>query len=253
MSSLDYNIIFAYVNYNDADELKEALVHNHVDPNITDRDGWSLLHIACRLGRFECMKVLLNDSRTNVNIKGPGSVTPVFISVEQNRPKYLNVLLKHPNINVNIFNGEFMTPLHFAVLKGYIDCIRELLGCPTIDLDCRDKDGRTAADLVRASTTAYKQEILKLLCDDARNEVPLLPQPSNFLLPPPPLTGTIQATPQNAFQSTLHVVPPPLLPPIPQTSLQTKPSLPPPPPPPPPSIVSSINILCQTGLFRKRV
>ena len=49
MGPVDIDTLFEYIKYNDATELNEAFMDGTIDPNLTNSDGWSLLHIACKL------------------------------------------------------------------------------------------------------------------------------------------------------------------------------------------------------------
>ena len=163
MGPVDKDTLLDDIHYNYYDDLEQALKDDTVDPNSTNDKGWSLLHVACKLNRVECVRVLLNNSKTNVNIRGPNRITPIFIVIRRNIPNLLKLLLEHPNINVNIFNADVMTPLHYAVFKDNVECIRLLLQHPNIRTDATDQNGKTAADFAKESESEHKKEILKLM------------------------------------------------------------------------------------------
>ena len=163
MASTDTETLFEYIMYNDSEDLADALVNLYDDPNTTNTAGWSLLHIACQFGQLACVIILLDDSRTNVNILGPNRITPIFTVIEYNRPSILKLLLDHPKINVNIFNADMITPLHYALQMNNIECMRLLLQHPKIMTDATDKDGKTVYDIARNIKSNKKKDILNIL------------------------------------------------------------------------------------------
>ena len=45
----------------DSEKCAEMLLKSGADPNITDENGETALHIACRYGNLKLVKLLLND------------------------------------------------------------------------------------------------------------------------------------------------------------------------------------------------
>ena len=170
MGPVNTDILFDYVQFNDADELAEALENRNIDPNSTNSDKWSLLHIACQLGRLDCVKVLLNDTRTNVNIKGPNRITPLLTCITKNQSQCMQELLKHPKININICNDYQQTPLHYSILNDKVEFVKLLVANPNISFTATDENGKTASDLAKESQSAHRKEILELLgVDDTKD------------------------------------------------------------------------------------
>ena len=188
MDPVDTDTLFSYVEFNDAAELQDALKDGKVNPNCTNTEGWTLLHMACKIGTVECVKVMTKDARTNVNVKGPERITPLHMCIEHNNLRCLKILLEHPDINVNICDANRRTPLHLAVLKGNIDCFKLLLTARDINTDFKDADGKTVSDLVLESTSPHRKEIMKILgieedrIDDKKNnkEVKVMPVDPNL-------------------------------------------------------------------------
>ena len=143
MGPVDTDTIFNYITYNDAEELRDALTNERVDPNTLNDNGWSLLHIACQLGMLDCVKVLTSDDRTKVNIKGPGRVTPLLLAIQSKQLECAKVLLAHKDIIVNIFNDDKQPPLHYAIMNDRIEFIKILISHPGINLSAIDGNGKT--------------------------------------------------------------------------------------------------------------
>ena len=175
MAPVDINTLFEYVRYNYADDLEESLNNSSVNPNETNDEGYNLIHLACKLGRFECLKVLLNDARVNVNIRGPDRIIPLVLSIQFNHHQCIQALLEHKKINANICNTQLRTPLHIAVLTGDVECVKLLLQYPNITRSSRDNNGKTASDLARELKSAHKEEILELFGIDDIKDVHKVP------------------------------------------------------------------------------
>ena len=163
MAPIDAHTLFTYVTFNDAEELAAALKDESVDPNSTNSEGWSLLHVACKLGKLDCVKVLTCLSKTKVNIKGPGRVTPLFSAIESKQIECVQVLLAHKDLNVNICNSAQQTPLPYSILTGSVEVVKLLISHPGINLSAIDACGKTIYDVARELKLAYKKDILQLL------------------------------------------------------------------------------------------
>ena len=169
MTPIDINTLFEYIKFNDAQELSDALKDKTVDPNCQNSDGWILLHIASKLGKLDCLRVLANNSEININIKGPARVTPLFLAIESKQIECVHVLLAHKDINVNICNSSLETPLHYSILNDRVEFAKLLVAHPRINLSAIDGNGKSARDLARECYSTNK-EILQLLGVEGKEE-----------------------------------------------------------------------------------
>ena len=188
MAPVDTETLLEYIEYNDADELSDALTDEKVDPNVTNSEGWSLLHIACKLGMLDCIEVLVRNPRIKVNIKGPKRTTPLFFAIESKQLECAKLLLAHKNINVNCLNDAKQTPLHYAIANDRVEFVKLLISHPKINLSAIDGNRKTVYDIAKESQIQHKKEILEILGIENPIPQPILlpPPPVAFVLPPPP-------------------------------------------------------------------
>eukprot|EP00300_Choanocystis_sp_HF-7_P010732 c1711_g1_i1.p1 GENE.c1711_g1_i1~~c1711_g1_i1.p1 ORF type:complete len:109 (+),score=10.94 c1711_g1_i1:276-602(+) len=63
-------------------------------------------------------------------------------------PEMVRLVLSHPNINVN-HSSNGWTSLFVACIAGRAQVVQELLLCQPVNVEIRDKDGRSARDWAR--------------------------------------------------------------------------------------------------------
>ena len=93
-SDLPLNEQVYYAAYNDHTEEVVRLLGEGAVPNWQNEYGWTVLHEACYYNYHQMLTILINSKHTNINIKG----------------------------------RDKDTPLHIACRKGYLECVRVLLG-----------------------------------------------------------------------------------------------------------------------------
>ena len=87
------------------------------NPNITNSEGYTPLHVAVKKGDFETAVILLNHLQCNPNIQDLTGNTPLHIAISEMSLANVESFLNHKNIDLNIQNREGNTPLHEAVMR----------------------------------------------------------------------------------------------------------------------------------------
>ena len=100
------NILLDYIYRNEPNKLKDAF-NSGTDPNTCDNDGWSLLHIACQVGRRDCVEVIVNDPRTNVNLIGPNNTTALSLAQKNHHDDCIDILLRYNRNQMNASNHSY--------------------------------------------------------------------------------------------------------------------------------------------------
>ena len=74
MAPVNLEPLIEAIKFNDASKLRRYCTLENTDINSveTTDNGWTLLHKAVQLGHLECLKVLLQHPKIDVNITGPG-------------------------------------------------------------------------------------------------------------------------------------------------------------------------------------
>ena len=93
-----------------------------------NKDGDSLLHIACQWGEVYIVKYLITNERCNPNVQNSTSLnTPLHIAAKYGRDDTIIQLLLYKECNPNAQNKEGDTPLHTAAKYGQDHTIAQLL------------------------------------------------------------------------------------------------------------------------------
>lgn len=95
-------------------------------PNIRDKDGLSVLHLAVKLDYYAITELLLIQG-ANSNIKSwRNGTTPLFNAVTSNRLNITELLLKHA-ANPSVINTKGLSPLYFSITNNNEDMKKLLL------------------------------------------------------------------------------------------------------------------------------
>jgi ankyrin repeat protein len=141
---------------------KFLLEHPLIDVNVKDRQGYALLHLACRDRKFEIIELLLNHPNINVNIQdGDNKQTPFNRACITGDIKVLEYLIPYSNINIQDVNGN--TSLHYACQNEKIEVVKLLLSRPDIDINTINTQRETS--LFMACNYSNNSELVKLLLD----------------------------------------------------------------------------------------
>ncbi|XP_040897356.1 SMC5-SMC6 complex localization factor protein 1 [Toxotes jaculatrix] len=127
--------------------------------NRVNAAGETLLHRACKRNQVETVLQILALPGTDVNVKDHAGWTPMHEACNHGSTACVEALLRHhpaPVLN-NQVGG--VSPLHDALLNGHMDIAKMLLEhTGSVLLQQTDRDGRTALDLV--SATSQREELL---------------------------------------------------------------------------------------------
>ncbi|ESN96089.1 hypothetical protein HELRODRAFT_189103 [Helobdella robusta] len=134
----------------------------NVDIGEQDEEGDNLIHGAVinsdlRLMSKIVTKLKIDDGMKKVlEMKNKLKQTPLSIAVISNQSRFVKQLIDlgaDPNTNIipncsdaiAVKSCLSMKPLHFAAAKGHLwlDCLKELLASPVIDVNAANSDGKT--------------------------------------------------------------------------------------------------------------
>lgn len=106
------------------------------------------LHMAVACGDLEKVKLLLFESKIDVNAVNAAGQTPLFAATSD---EIVDLLVAHgANINHQAKNGQ--TPLHFAVLHGRASIVEKLINQKSLQVDLPDNLGNTALHVAAATS-----------------------------------------------------------------------------------------------------
>ncbi|XP_067685768.1 ankyrin-3-like [Haliotis asinina] len=156
-------------------EVFDVLVKQGADLSVVDKNGDSILHLACRRGNVEMVNDILTQKFVNINTKGYMGMPPVLLAVcffnrevfdllvkkgadlsvvdkhgdnilhlfcRYGNMKMVNYILTHTTLNINSTNNKKMTPLLMAAYHGKKDVLGLLLetGADTSAVDHKNNN-----------------------------------------------------------------------------------------------------------------
>jgi ankyrin len=125
-------------------ELAQWLVNHHVDVNVRDNRGETVLHRAViydRVPDYQMIRLLLRNG-ADVNARRQDQETPLHVAASLGIPGAVRVLLEHgAQVDAPTARGE--TPLHMASSAGGKTEVIELLLAHRANIEARANNGAT--------------------------------------------------------------------------------------------------------------
>ncbi|XP_008565244.1 PREDICTED: espin, partial [Galeopterus variegatus] len=114
------------------------------DPHVRAHDGMTPLHAAAQMGHSPVIVWLVSCTDVSLSEQDKEGATAMHFAASRGHTKVLSWLLLHGGeIAADLWGG---TPLHDAAENGELECC-QILVVNGAELDVRDRDGYTAADL----------------------------------------------------------------------------------------------------------
>ncbi|XP_072831596.1 espin isoform X1 [Vicugna pacos] len=114
------------------------------DPHLSAHDGMTPLHAAAQMGHSPVIVWLVSCTDVSLSEQDKDGATAMHFAASRGHAKVLSWLLLHGGeISADLWGG---TPLHDAAENGELECC-QILVVNGAELDVRDRDGYTAADL----------------------------------------------------------------------------------------------------------
>ncbi|XP_067653971.1 fibronectin type 3 and ankyrin repeat domains protein 1-like [Haliotis asinina] len=135
--------------YNGHRDVVEFLVDREADMSLVNSDGSNVLHLACRRGRLETVKLILPLNVVNINSRGGDSMTPVMEAARWGRRNVLEFLVGK-GADVSLVDRGGNSVLHIACRRGRLETVKLILDLDVVDIKVRNNYGWTAADMARA-------------------------------------------------------------------------------------------------------
>uniref|UniRef100_UPI00109F8633 ankyrin repeat domain-containing protein 53 n=1 Tax=Podarcis muralis TaxID=64176 RepID=UPI00109F8633 len=120
-------------------------------PTQADINGFSALHTAALYGRLDCIQMLVDKFKVDVNLASLTGWRPIHLVLsKESRNAALECLqyLIKKQADVNVQNQSGVSPLHKAASEGRENCILELIKAGA-DVHIQDYEGQKPIDLCR--------------------------------------------------------------------------------------------------------
>lgn len=145
---------------NQHSEAAHLLSNGHA-ANSRDAQGYTPLHLAAALNRYQCVELLLSTCNADVNATTPEGDTALHLAARLNCPESIALLTKHRDTIVNRKNSAGLTPIQEAAQAGSPDSIKALAASEKCDLNVR---GESSVSLLHlAVMNAHPLTLAELL------------------------------------------------------------------------------------------
>ncbi|XP_048257930.1 ankyrin repeat domain-containing protein 50-like isoform X14 [Haliotis rufescens] len=127
----------------------ELLVSKGADVSLVDGDGNNILHLACSQGHLETVEFVLSLNVVDINSRGGWSLTPVMRAARNGHTDVVELLVSK-GADVSLVDEDGYNILHLACIEGHLETVEFVLSLNVVDIDARNNDGETAADMARS-------------------------------------------------------------------------------------------------------
>ena len=137
---------------------KAFLMCSQVDLNYGYKFGATPLYESAKNNHETVVEMLLNDSRTDVNIEVNGK-NAIYIASESGNTEIVRLFLAHSDVDINQINKiNKMSALMIATVEGHGDIIKALLQHPQTDVGILDNVAQSVIEIasMRGFLRAFK-------------------------------------------------------------------------------------------------
>ena len=113
------------------------------DPQDSGNGDQIPLLAASQFGRLDCVRLLLEHNRVDINAQDSIGRSALFLATAGNHLEVVKRLLAHEDINVNLPTRTLNTPLHVAIDVAAVAILTTLLADQRTDATKLDKQGRS--------------------------------------------------------------------------------------------------------------
>eukprot|EP01135_Chromosphaera_perkinsii_P007740 Nk52_evm29s967 gene=Nk52_evmTU29s967 len=175
IGNVDYTVLHKAIKDNNVDQVKESSNLKTVD--VTDWEGFSSLHHACKVGNAQIVRILLNSGATSKMNKDGKS--PATVAIEEQNISCLKELIDG-QADLTLADNKGNTPLHHAVMTNNSQAVAMLLEAEDCAANEKNQDGFSALmTAVRGKNTTIAEllashEGIEINCHDSRDRTPLM-------------------------------------------------------------------------------
>ena len=129
-----------------------------------DKYKRSPLVMACRNGHSKVASLLLQHG---ADVEQPDSSgnTPLHYAAAYGWGDCIDLLVNDAKANLNAANSWKVTPINIGMLKNHEAIVRQLLGFSDVDVNCKDEKGRNLLMLSLYDLTSRSTEFCGFLLD----------------------------------------------------------------------------------------
>ncbi|XP_071108956.1 ankyrin repeat domain-containing protein 50-like [Haliotis cracherodii] len=140
-------------------EVVELLVSKGADVSLLDKGHGTLLHLACRGGNVEVVKLVLSLDMVSINSRGWQEMTPVMTAADKGHKEVVELLVSK-GADVSLLDKGHDTLLHLACRGGNVEVVKFVLSLDMVSINSRGWQEMTPVML--AADKGHK-EVVELL------------------------------------------------------------------------------------------
>jgi hypothetical protein len=133
--------------------VKRLLSIRNINVNVKDVYGATPLHYAAANGHVEIIHLLLQNG-ADVNARNNYGYTPLHYAARNGNVDILHLLVEN-GADLEAQENDGWRALHEAVVFGHLPFIQELISRYHVDINARDKNGRTALSMANSTICAF--------------------------------------------------------------------------------------------------
>lgn len=145
----------------------KLLFEKGADWAITNKSGWTPLHIAAINGHLEVARVLCQNTSINVSQQDNNGRTPLFLAARSGQLDILHFLLLKSPTDVSIKDRYGATPLFTASRHGHEKVASALLSFDATTIDSTDAFGRTVQIWARKNENSRLMDVINRYANPA--------------------------------------------------------------------------------------
>eukprot|EP00639_Heterosigma_akashiwo_P018622 CAMPEP_0206388408 /NCGR_PEP_ID=MMETSP0294-20121207/17252_1 /ASSEMBLY_ACC=CAM_ASM_000327 /TAXON_ID=39354 /ORGANISM="Heterosigma akashiwo, Strain CCMP2393" /LENGTH=237 /DNA_ID=CAMNT_0053840103 /DNA_START=68 /DNA_END=777 /DNA_ORIENTATION=- len=124
--------------------LLETLHRSGADFQARDLNEFSALHLACKAGKLEVAKELINEYGADVSVQALHGWTPLITLAMHGHEDMAAYMIKEVKADAHQKDEFGATALHWAARKGHLAIVKTLVEEAGADEQARDGEGNTA-------------------------------------------------------------------------------------------------------------
>ncbi|XP_067659848.1 fibronectin type 3 and ankyrin repeat domains protein 1-like [Haliotis asinina] len=140
-------------------DVVKLLVSEGGDVSLLDDDGDNILHWACMGGDRKTVEFVLSLDGVDVNSRDVVGWTPVMSAAGGGHRDVVELLVSR-GADVSLVDGGGNNILHYACGRGDRKTVKFVLSLDGVDVNARNNDGQTAADVARGREHRQLSDLL---------------------------------------------------------------------------------------------